>query len=178
MDLPPNKYKTISFSTTTMTSLGFIPPPLPKILGSPLNLAPPPSKFFFFLLRSSPPQLLWSQIFRYSPKISGEGLLPWLHHIFPTQYLPLPRFCQNLSCKLPSRTRPSIIKLEQIVFDQKSRMLWIWFCPVTTKELFLKIAAPKRQAKSLKTTLRQLAFITFASCTPGIYENNSFTSIF
>ena len=100
MDLPPNKYKTISFSTTTMTSLGFIPPPVPKILGSPLNLAPPPSKFFFFLLRSSPLQLLWSEIFRYSPKISGEGLLPWLHHIFPTQYLPLPRFCQNLSSKL------------------------------------------------------------------------------
>ena len=158
MDLPPNKYKTISFSTTTMTSLGFIPPPLPKILGSPLNLAPPPSKFFFFLLRSSPPQLLWSEIFRYSPKISGEGLLPWLHHIFPTQYLPLPRFCQKLSCKLFSRTRPSIINMEQIVFEQKSRMLWIWFCPVTTKELFLKIAAPKRQAKSLKTTCEVVSF--------------------
>ena len=28
-----------------------------------------------------------------------------------TQYLLLPRFCQTLSCKLPSRTRPSIIKL-------------------------------------------------------------------
>ena len=28
-----------------------------------------------------------------------------------TQYLPLPRFCQKLSCKLSSRTRPSIIKL-------------------------------------------------------------------
>ena len=37
-------------------------------------------------------------------------------------------------------------------------MLWIWFCPVTTKELFLKIAAPKRQAKSLKTTCEVVSF--------------------
>ena len=37
-------------------------------------------------------------------------------------------------------------------------MLWIWFCPVTTKELFLKIAAPKRQAKSLKATCKVVSF--------------------
>ena len=37
-------------------------------------------------------------------------------------------------------------------------MLWIWFCPVTTKEFFLKIAAPKRQAKSLKTTCEVVSF--------------------
>ena len=37
-------------------------------------------------------------------------------------------------------------------------MLWIWFCPVTSKELFLKIAAPKRQAKSLKTTCEVVSF--------------------
>ena len=37
-------------------------------------------------------------------------------------------------------------------------MLWIWFCPVTTKELLLKIAAPKRQAKSLKTTGEVVSF--------------------
>ena len=37
-------------------------------------------------------------------------------------------------------------------------MLWIWFCPVTTKELFLKIAAPKKQAKSLKTTCEVVSF--------------------
>ena len=37
-------------------------------------------------------------------------------------------------------------------------MLWIWSCPVTTKELFLKIAAPKKQAKSLKTTCEVVCF--------------------
>ena len=31
-------------------------------------------------------------------------------------------------------------------------MLWIWFCTVTTKELFIKIAALKRQVNALKTT--------------------------
>ena len=44
MNLKPNKHKRISFNTTTMTSLGLIAPP--KILRSPLNLAPPP-KFNF-----------------------------------------------------------------------------------------------------------------------------------
>ena len=40
MNLKPNQHKRISFSTTTMTSLGFIQPP--KIfLGSHLNLAHP-----------------------------------------------------------------------------------------------------------------------------------------
>ena len=28
-------------------------------------------------------------------------------------------------------------------------MLWIWSCPVSTKLLFLKIAIPKKQTKSL-----------------------------
>ena len=37
-------------------------------------------------------------------------------------------------------------------------MLWIWFCPVTTKELFLKIVAPKRQVNSLKTTCVVVSF--------------------
>ena len=37
-------------------------------------------------------------------------------------------------------------------------MLWIRFFPVTTKELFLKIAAPKRQEKSLKTTCEAVSF--------------------
>ena len=37
-------------------------------------------------------------------------------------------------------------------------MLWIWFCTLTTKELFIKIAAPKRQAKSLKTTCEAVSF--------------------
>ena len=42
MNLKPNKHKRISFNTMTMASLGFIPPPLPKIL------APPPT-----------PNLIW-----------------------------------------------------------------------------------------------------------------------
>ena len=51
MNLKPNQHKRISFNTTTMTSLGFIAPPSPKILGPPLNLALPK---FNFLLRSPP----------------------------------------------------------------------------------------------------------------------------
>ena len=45
MNLKPNKHKTISFNTTTMTSLGFIIAP-PKILGPPLNLATLPNLIF------------------------------------------------------------------------------------------------------------------------------------
>ena len=45
MNLKPNKHKRISFNTTTMASLGFIAPP--KVLDSPLNLAPPPQIQFF-----------------------------------------------------------------------------------------------------------------------------------
>ena len=37
-------------------------------------------------------------------------------------------------------------------------MLWVWFFPVTTKKLFFKIAAPKRQANSLKTTCEVVSF--------------------
>ena len=40
----------------------------------------------------------------------------------------------------------------------KSRMLWIWSCPVTTIDLFLKIAAPKRQTKSLKSNCEVVSF--------------------
>ena len=46
MNLKP---KRTSFNTTTMTSMGFIAPPPPKMLGPSLNLAPPK---FNFLLRS------------------------------------------------------------------------------------------------------------------------------
>ena len=41
MNLKPNKHKRIPFNTATMTLLGFIPWPIPKILVFPLNLAPP-----------------------------------------------------------------------------------------------------------------------------------------
>ena len=70
------------------------------------------------------------------------------------QYLPLPRLCQKLS----SRTTPIYLNWEQIVFELKSRILWIWSCPVTTKELFLEIAAPKRQVKFLKITCEVVSF--------------------
>ena len=95
-----------------------------------------------------------------------------------TQHLPLLQFCQKLSYKLLSRTRSSIIKLRANSIGL-SRMLWILFCPVITKELFLEIAAPKRQAKSLKLLVTtQLAFFTFASCTTGIYEKQFFNKHF
>ena len=45
MNLKSNQHKRISFNTTTMTSLGFI--------GPPLNLAPP--KFIFFAQPPPPP---------------------------------------------------------------------------------------------------------------------------
>ena len=64
MNLKPNQHKRISFNTTTMTSLGFV--------GPPLNLAPPPPNLFF--CSGPPPQLFWSEIFRTPPKIGGgEG---------------------------------------------------------------------------------------------------------
>ena len=50
-------------------------------------------------------------------------------------------------------------------------MLWIWFCSITTKELFLKIAAPKRQAKSLKTTCEVLSFYYICKlCTWNLWK--------
>ena len=87
--------------------------------------------------------------------ISSGWNIKFVMQLKSTQYLPLPQFCQKLSCKLPSRTRPSIIKLGT------NSMLSIWFCPVTTKELFIKIAAPKRQAKSLKFTCEVVSFYTW-----------------
>ena len=45
MNLKPNQHKRISFSITTMTSLGFTGPL--KILGPPLNLAPPKKNLIF-----------------------------------------------------------------------------------------------------------------------------------
>ena len=70
MNLKPNKHKRISFTTTTMTSLGFIGPlPVPKILAPSLNLAPPPNLIFC----SGPPQLFWSEMFWCPPPLKLEG---------------------------------------------------------------------------------------------------------
>ena len=43
-------------------------------------------------------------------------------------------------------------------FDWNSRMLWIWSCPTSTKELFLKVAIPKRRTKSLKIICEVVSF--------------------
>ena len=45
-----------------------------------------------------------------------------------------------------------------IGFDSKSRMLWIWSCHVSTKELLFKIAVPKWQTKSLKSNCEAVSF--------------------
>ena len=53
-------------------------------------------------------------------------------------------------------------------------MLWIWFCRVTTEELFLKIAASKKQEKSLKTTCKVGSFY----CICKLYTCNLLKTIF
>ena len=77
-----------------------------------------------------------------------------------TQYLLLPRFCQKLSCKLPSRTKPSITKLgtNSIWLEITHAMDMYGSALVTAKELLLKIAVPKRQVKSLKITCQVVSF--------------------
>ena len=41
---------------------------------------------------------------------------------------------------------------------KNTRMLWIWFCPVITKELFLQMSVNNRQTKSSKTTCEVVSF--------------------
>ena len=50
VNLKPNQHKRISFNTTTMTSLGFV--------GPPLNLAPPPAQIYFFAQVPPPPPIV------------------------------------------------------------------------------------------------------------------------
>ena len=132
MNLKPNKHKIISFNTTTMTSLGFIAPPPLKFLvplefNSPQKLifcsGPPPNyfglKFLGPLLKLGDSKKLIHLLNVTGKILTCQNLnlisSGWNTKLFmqlkSTQYLPLPRFCQKLSCKLPSRTRPSIIKL-------------------------------------------------------------------
>ena len=138
MNLKPNKYKRISFKTTTMTSLEFIAS-LPSLkFSSPSKwtfCSGPPSANYFCLKFLGPPLKLgggtatmatpyFSKKVIHLLNVTGKILTcqklnlissGWNTKFFmqlkSTQYLPLPRFCQKLSCKLPSRTRPSIIKL-------------------------------------------------------------------
>ena len=65
---------------------------------------------------------------------------------------------QLLSYKLLSRTTKVKLNCKQVDFDWKSRMLWIWFCPISTRELLLKIAVPKRQTKSMKSNCKVVSF--------------------
>ena len=53
-------------------------------------------------------------------------------------------------------------------------MLWIWSCPVSTKELFLKIAVPKRQTKSLKSNCEVVSFYYICK----LYTWNLLSTIF
>ena len=61
-------------------------------------------------------------------------------------------------------------------------MLWIWSCPVSTKELFLKIVVPKRQTKSLKSNCEVVEVVTkviveVVSVHLKLIISNFFTSI-
>ena len=53
-------------------------------------------------------------------------------------------------------------------------MLWVWSCSVSTEELFLKMAVPKRQAKSLKSNYEVVSF--YYICKP--YTWNLWRKIF
>ena len=78
-------------------------------------------------------------------------------------YFPLPWFRQKLlnsyfPANFPLELHQVWINWKQVVFDWRLCMLWVWSCPVNTKELFLKKAVPKRQKKSLKTNCEAVSF--------------------
>ena len=58
-------------------------------------------------------------------------------------------------------------------------ILWIWSYPLTKKEFFLKLAVPKKLAKSLKTIWKELHFYCICSSLKNwnFLKHNSFTSI-
>ena len=123
MNLKPNKHKRISFNATAMTSLGFIdaapsklffcsgrPPSPPNYFGvgdAAIMATPYFSKKLIHLLNVTGKLLTCKNL----NLISSGWNTKFFMQLKSTQYLPLPRFCLKLSCKLPSRTRPSIIKL-------------------------------------------------------------------
>ena len=63
MNLKPNQHKRISYNTTTMTSLGFI--------GPPLNLAPTPIPNLIFC--SGPPNYFGLKFLGPPPPLNMEG---------------------------------------------------------------------------------------------------------
>ena len=70
-------------------------------------------------------------------------------------------FRQLFSSELLLRATPRTIKLGTKSFWQiivKLCMLWIWSYPLSKKEFFVKLAVPKKQAKSLKTICDKLCF--------------------
>ena len=104
-----------------------------------------------------------------APK-SSLGSLRGRVHNFTEKWilhLSIPRSCQNIhNSYFPQNflleSHQGQLNCEERASDRKLRMLWIWFYPVSKKELLLKLAAPKKLAKSLKTICEKLRF--FAGC--------------
>ena len=57
-------------------------------------------------------------------------------------------------------------------------MLWIWSYPVRKKELFLKLAVPKKLAKSLKAIYKELRFYCICDLQSLIVIKKIFHSYF
>ena len=75
-------------------------------------------------------------------------------------------------------TTSRIIKLETKSLQHELVHSLILSYPVNKKELFLKLTAPKKYAKSLKNFCEELHFYCITCCTTEILsKSNSFTSI-
>ena len=77
---------------------------------------------------------------------------------FITSLVPSKYSKQPFSMKLPFRATPRAAKLATRVSDRKLCIVWICFYPLNKKKLFLKLAVPKNQAKSLKAVCAKLCF--------------------
>ena len=83
-------------------------------------------------------------------------------------------FPGNLFLELHQRQ----LSWEQRVSRKKLFMLWIWSYPVSKKELFLKLADPKKQRKLLKTIWSGLGFYCICKLQGSNFiKNNSFINI-
>ena len=77
---------------------------------------------------------------------------------FITSLVPPKYSKQPFSMKLPFRATPRAAKLATRDSDRKLCIVWICFYPLNKKKLFLKLAVPKNQAKSLKAVCAKLCF--------------------
>ena len=77
----------------------------------------------------------------------------FINSLVPSKYSKQP-----FSMKLLFRDTPRAAKLETRVSDRKLCIVWICFYPLNKKKLFLKLALPKNQAKSLKAVCTKLCF--------------------